>query len=79
MIADISLVVIFSCFTFITMCSKVQLRWIAKAVMCIGMIAVIGNFATQKDVEPTIEILFAVFAFLTMYATFFIYKRGSYK
>lgn len=61
------------------MCSRVQLKWIAKAVMCIGMIAVIGNFATQKDVEPTIEILFAVFAFLTMYATFFIYKRGSYK
>ena len=79
MITDICLSIIGFCFLFIVMNRRVDLKWFAKALMCIGMLAIVGVLSVPKHHGTIIDVLFIVIAFLTAYGTALIYKRGSYK
>ena len=79
MIINICLIVIFFCFLFMVMNRRVDLKWFAKGVMCIGMLLIIAVLAVPKHHDILMSGLFAIMAFLTCYGTTLIYKRGSYK
>ena len=79
MITNICLIVIFFCFLFMVMNRRVDLKWFAKGLMCIGMLAIVGVLSVPKHHGTTVDVLFIVIAFLTAYGTTLIYKRGSYK
>ena len=79
MIIDICLIVIFFCFLFMVMNRRVDLEWFAKGLMCIGMLTIVGVLSMPKYHDTIADFLFIVIAFLTVYGTTLIYKRGSYK
>jgi hypothetical protein len=79
MITNISLIIIGLCFLFIVMNRRIDLKWFAKGIMCIGMILIIGVLAIPKHHDILMDGLFVVMAFLTCYGTIFIYKKGSYQ
>ena len=79
MIINICLIVIFFCFLFMVMNRRVDLKWFAKGLMCIGMLAIVGVLSIPKHHNTIAGALFIVIAFLTAYGTTLIYKRGSYK
>ena len=79
MITNICLIVIFFCFLFMVMNRKIELLWVAKGLMCIGMLAIVGLLSIPKHYDTIMDVLFIVIAFLTAYGTTLIYKRGSYK
>lgn len=79
MITNICLIVIFFCFLFMVMNRRVVLKWFAKGLMCIGMLAIVGALSAPKHHDTTMDVLFIVIAFLTAYGTTLIYKIGSYK
>ena len=79
MITNICLIVIFFCFLFMVMNRRVDLKWFAKGLMCIGMLAIVGVLSIPKHHDTRMDVLFIVIAFLTAYGTTLIYKRGSYK
>ena len=79
MIIDICLIVIFFCFLFMVMNRRVDLKWFAKGLMCVGMLTIVGVLSIPKHHDTTMDVLFIVIAFLTAYGTTLIYKRGSYK
>ena len=58
---------------------RVDLKWFAKGLMCIGMLAIVGVLSIPKHHDMIMDVLFIVIAFLTAYGTALIYKRGSYK
>ena len=58
---------------------RVDLKWFAKGLMCIGMLATVGVLSIPKHHNTIIDVLVIVIAFLTAYGTTLIYKRGSYK
>ena len=78
MITNICLIVIFFCFLFMVMNRRVDLKWFAKGLMCVGMLAIVGALSIPKH-HDIIGVLFIVIAFLTAYGTILIYKMGSYK
>ena len=79
MITNICLIVIFFCFLFMVMNRRVDLKWFAKGLMCIGMLTIVGVLSIPKHHGTIIDVLFIVIAFLTAYGTTLIYKRGGYK
>ena len=79
MIANICLIVIFFCFLFMVMNRRVDLKWFAKGLMCVGMLAIVGVLSIPKHHDMIMDVLFVVIAFLTVYGTTLIYKMGSYK
>ena len=79
MIINICLIVIFFCFLFMVMNRRVDLKWFAKGLMCIGMLTIVGVLSMPKHHDTIADFLFIVIAFLTVYGTTLIYKRGSYK
>ena len=79
MITNICLSIIGFCFLFMVMNRRVDLKWFAKGIMCIGMLAIVGVLSIPKHHDTIMDILFIVIAFLTAYGTTLIYKRGSYK
>ena len=79
MITNICLSIIGFCFLFMVMNRRVDLKWFAKGIMCIGMLLIIAVLAVPKHHDTTMDVLFIVIAFLTAYGTTLIYKRGSYK
>ena len=79
MIINICLIVIFFCFLFMVMNRRVDLKWFAKGLMCIGMLAIVGVLSIPKHHDMIMDVLFIVIAFLTAYGTTLIYKRGGYK
>ena len=79
MITNICLIVIFFCFLFMVMNRRVDLKWFAKGLMCVGMLAIIAVLAVPIHHGVLMDGLFAIMAFLTCYGTTLIYKRGSYK
>ena len=79
MITNICLSIIGFCFLFMVMNRRVDLKWFAKGLMCIGMIAIVGVLSIPKHHDTIMDVLFIVIAFLTAYGTTLIYKRGSYK
>ena len=79
MIANICLIVIFFCFLFMVMNRRVDLKWFAKGLMCVGMLAIVGVLSMPKHHNTIMDVLFIVIAFLTAYGTTLIYKMGSYK
>ena len=79
MIANICLIVVFFCFLFMVMNRRVDLKWFAKGLMCVGMLAIVGVLSMPKHHNTIMDVLFIVIAFLTAYGTTLIYKMGSYK
>ena len=79
MITNGCLIVIFFCFLFIVMNRRVDLKWFAKGLVCIGMLTIVGVLSIPKHHDTIMDVLFIVIAFLTAYGTTLIYKRGSYK
>ncbi len=79
MITNICLSIIGFCFLFMVMNRRVDLKWFAKGLMCIGMLAIVGVLSIPKHHDTIIDVLVIVIAFLTCYGTTLIYKRGSYK
>lgn len=79
MITNICLSIIGFCFLFMVMNRRVDLKWFAKGLMCIGMLAIVGVLSIPKHHDTIMDVLFIVIAFLTAYGTTLIYKRGSYK
>ena len=79
MITNICLSIIGFCFLFMVMNRRVDLKWFAKGIMCIGMLAIVGVLSIPKHHDTIMDVLFIVIAFLTAYGTTLIYKRGSYK
>ena len=79
MIINICLIVIFFCFLFMVMNRRVDLKWLAKGLMCIGMLTIVGVLSMPKHHDTIADFLFIVIAFLAVYGTTLIYKRGSYK
>ena len=79
MITNICLIVIFFCFLFMVMNRRVDLKWFAKGLMCVGMLAIVGVLSIPKHHNTIVDALFVVIAFLTVYGTTLIYKRGCYK
>ena len=79
MIANICLIVIFFCFLFMVMNRRVDLKWFAKGLMCVGMLTIVGVLSIPKHHDMIMDVLFVVIAFLTAYGTTLIYKMGSYK
>ena len=79
MITNICLIVIFFCFLFMVMNRRVDLKWFAKGLMCIGMLTIVVVLSMPKHHDTIADFLFIVIAFLTAYGTTLIYKRGSYK
>lgn len=79
MIANICLIVIFFCFLFMVMNRRVDLKWFAKGLMCVGMLTIVGVLSIPKHLGTITNVLSIVIAFLTVYGTTLIYKRGSYK
>lgn len=79
MITNICLIVIFFCFLFMVMNRRVDLKWFAKGLMCVGMLTVVGVLSIPKHLGTITDALSIVIAFLTAYGTTLIYKRGSYK
>ena len=79
MITNICLSIIGFCFLFMVMNRRVDLKWLAKGIMCIGMLLIIAVLAVPKHHDILMGGLFAIMAFLTCYGTTLIYKRGSYK
>lgn len=79
MIANICLIVIFFCFLFMVMNRRVDLKWFAKGLMCVGMLTIVGVLSIPKHLSTITDVLSIVIAILTAYGTTLIYKRGSYK
>ena len=79
MIINICLIVIFFCSLFMVMNRRVDLKWFAKGLMCISMLTIVGVLSMPKYHNTIADFLFIVIAFLTVYGTTLIYKRGSYK
>ena len=79
MIANICLIVIFFCLLFMVMNRRVDLKWLAKGIMCIGMLLIIAVLAVPTQRDTLMDGLFAITAFLACYRTRSIYKRGCYK
>ena len=79
MITNFCLSIIGFCFLFMVMNRRVDLKWFAKGLMCIGMLAIVGVLSIPKHHDTMMDVLFIVIAFLTAYGTTLIYKRGSYK
>ena len=79
MIANICLIVIFFCFLFMVMNRRVDLKWFAKGLMCVGMLTIVGVLSIPKHLSTITDVLSIVIAFLTAYGTTLIYKRGGYK
>ena len=79
MITNICLSIIGFCFLFMVMNRRVDLKWFAKGIMCIGMLLIIAVLAEPKHHDILMDGLFAIMAFLTCYGTTLIYKMGSYK
>ena len=79
MITNICLIVVFFCFLFIVMNRRVDLKWFAKGLMCVGMLTVVGVLSIPKHTSAITDVLSIVIAFLTAYGTTLIYKRGSYR
>ena len=79
MITNICLSIIGFCFLFMVMNRRVDLKWFAKGLMCVGMLAIVGVLSIPKHHDTIMDVLFIVIAFLTAYGTTLIYKRGSYK
>ena len=79
MIINICLIVIFFCFLFMVMNRRVDLKWFAKGLMCVGMLTIVGVLSIPKNHDTIVDVLSTVIAFLTAYGTALIYKRGSYK
>ena len=79
MITNICLSIIGFCFLFMVMNRRVDLKWFAKGLMCIGMLAIVGVLSIPKHHDTITGVLFIVIAFLTAYGTTLIYKRGGYK
>lgn len=79
MITNICLSIIGFCFLFMVMNRRVDLKWFAKCIMCVGMLLIVGVIAVPKHHDILMDGLFAIMAFLTCYGTRSIYKRGSYK
>lgn len=79
MIVTASLIVIWICFASIALNPRIQVKWFAKGVMCIGMINIIGVLAVDEYKIQSEQGLFVVFAFLFFYATIIIHRRGTYK
>ena len=79
MITNICLSIVGFCFLFMVMNRRVDLKWFAKGIMCIGMLAIVGVLSIPKHHDTIMDVLFIVIAFLTAYGTTLIYKRGSYK
>ena len=79
MITNICLIVIFFCFLFMVMNRRVDLKWFAKGLMCIGMLTIVGVLSIPNHHDTIMDVLFIVIAFLTAYGTTLIYKRGCYK
>ena len=77
MIANICLIVIFFCFLFMVMNRRVDLKWFAKGLMCVGMLTVVGVLSIPKHLSTITNVLSIVIAFLTVYGTTLIYKRGG--
>ena len=79
MIANICLIVIFFCLLFMVMNRRVDLKWLAKGIMCIGMLLIIAVLAVPARRDTLMDGLLAITAFLACYRTRSIYKMGSYK
>lgn len=79
MIIKISLVVLLICFASIALNPRVDVKWFAKAVMCFGIMNIIGMLASEAYRDESQSGLFAVIAFLFAYGTCIIHKRGTYK
>lgn len=79
MLTTISLVIIFFCFLFIVMCKRIHLKWFAKGLMCVGMIAIIAKLAAPKHADMGLDVLLVIMAYLTCHGTLIVYKRGTYK
>ena len=79
MITNICLSIIGFCFLFTVMNRRVDLKWFAKGIMCIGMLLIIAVLAVPTQRDTLMDGLFAITAFLACYRTRSIYKRGSYK
>ena len=79
MITNICLIVIFFCFLFMVMNRRVDLKWFAKGLMCVGMLLIIAVLAVPTQRDTLMDGLFVITAFLACYRTRSIYKRGSYK
>lgn len=79
MITNICLSIIGFCFLFMVMNRRVDLKWFAKCIMCVGMLLIVGVIAVPKHHDILMDGLFAIMAFLTCHGTTLIYKRGSYK
>ena len=79
MITNICLSIIGFCFLFMVMNKRVDLKWFAKGIMCIGMLLIIAVLAVPTHRDTLMDGLFAITAFLACYRTTSIYKRGCYK
>ena len=79
MITNICLIVIFFCFLFMVMNRRVDLKWFAKGIVCVGMLLIITILAVPTQRDTLMDGLFAITAFLACYRTTSIYKRGCYK
>ena len=79
MITNICLSIIGFCFLFMVMNRRVDLKWLAKGIMCIGMLTIVGVLSIPKHHDTIMDVLFIVIAFLTAYGTTLIYKRGGYR
>lgn len=79
MIIKISLVILLICFASIALNPRVKVRWFAKAIMCFGIMNIIGTLASETYLYESQSGLFAVIAFLFAYGTCIVHKRGTYK
>ncbi len=79
MITNICLSIIGFCFLFMVMNRRVDLKWLAKGIMCIGMLLIIAVLAVPTQRDTLMDGLFVITAFLACYRTTSIYKRGCYK
>ena len=79
MITNICLSIIGFCFLFMVMNRRVDLKWFAKGIMCIGMLLIIAVLAVPTQRDTLMGGLFAIMAFLACYRATSIHKRGSYK
>ena len=79
MITNICLSIIGFCFLFMVMNRRVDLKWFAKGIMCIGMLLIIAVLAVPTHRDTLMDGLFAITTFFACYRTRSIYKRGCYK
>ena len=84
-IINLSLSIMFLCFSFIAINPKIKVGCFAKLILCTGMISITGALSNDLGIAKELtdefwyRFLFPLIAFLFSYACFWLHKNGGYK